>query len=272
MKIIYFGTDVFFSMFQWLLNSQHEIVSLYTYYEPDEHIRNERICALARQHQIPVSHERISEAEIINAFATKQCDLLLSAEYDAKIPVPMLPSFRGINIHNSLLPEGRGYFPIEMRLFYGYDYGGISIHKLAEKFDMGDILMQRRFPILQTENERAIYAKCDALALDMIKPLLDNFDTYWDNATAQGGGSYWQKPKVEDYTVNQAMTIAKIEHIYRSFGPFTRIELDGKLHHVEHIATDNTRLWVGNDAILDRQCIKFQACDGVVDVYLQCDS
>ena len=54
--------------------------------------------------------------------------------------------FRGINIHNSLLPEGKGYFPIEMRIYKGYDYGGVTIHQLTDNFDEGAIVMPKKIP------------------------------------------------------------------------------------------------------------------------------
>ena len=36
MKIIYFGTDGFYECFKYLVNSEHEIVALYTYHNENE--------------------------------------------------------------------------------------------------------------------------------------------------------------------------------------------------------------------------------------------
>lgn len=270
MKIIYFGTDVFLSIFRWLIESEHEILALYTYHNQDEYIRDEGVCALAKQYEIPIHHERITEAEVTEAFQTGRCDLLLSAEYDAKIPTPNIENFRGVNIHNSLLPEGRGYFPVEMRIFKGYDYGGVTIHKLVEKFDQGDIVLQKKFPIATTENDRMIYAKCNAVAAKMTKELLGAFEEYWQNAIEQQGGSYWEKPTKEDYTITEDMTIAQIEHVYRSFGRFTVVQYDDKEDKVEHIETQNSLKWIKNrEALKAKKYILFKAVDGVLKIYLQ---
>lgn len=270
MKIIYFGTDVFLSVFSWLLESEHTVTDLYTYHNPEEYIRDEGVCALAHRHNIPVHYERLSEAEIVQLFAAGKCDLLLSAEYDAKIPVPDIDSFRGVNIHNSLLPEGRGYFPVEMRIFQQYDYGGVTIHKLAEKFDEGDIVLQRKFSISSTENDRAVYAKCNHLAAEMVKELLRDFSGYWAEAKKQTGGSYWEKPSCADYTVTEKMTVEQAEHIYRSFGRFTEIVYRNKNYKVEHLVTPNSKAWLSSpDIMRDNPYIAYPVLDGVIGVYLQ---
>ncbi len=148
MKILYFGSDVFLPVFQDLVESDHKIVALYTYHDDREYIRDEGVVALAKAHDIPVHHDRITEAEMIALCQSGVVDLVLSAEYDRKIPTPDIPEYHGVNIHNSLLPEGKGYFPIEMRLYQGYDYGGVTLHKMVERFDCGELVLQEKFDIL----------------------------------------------------------------------------------------------------------------------------
>ena len=144
MKIIYFGTDVFYECFKYLVNSEHEIVALYTYHNENEYIREDKVAALAKNNNIPIRYNKMTLDEAQTLFSSNDCDLFFSAEYDSKIPIPDTKNFRGINIHNSLLPEGKGYFPIEMRIYKGYDYGGVTIHQLTDNFDEGAIVMQKK--------------------------------------------------------------------------------------------------------------------------------
>ena len=237
MKIIYFGTDVFYECFKFLVESEHEIISLYTYHNEDEYIREEKIAALATEKNIPIVYDKLTEAQALSLFAEKKCDLFFSAEYDSKIPTPNIENFRGINIHNSLLPEGKGYFPIEMRLYKGYDYGGVTIHKLTAQFDKGDILLQHKFDITLAENDRDIYKKCHSSAAMMTAKLMNDFEHHWHNAQKQNSvGSYWAKPSLNELTITNDLTVQEAKHIYRSFGRLCFAKVEGILYKVEAIA------------------------------------
>lgn len=262
MKIIYFGTDVFFECFKFLVDSEHEIVSLYTYHNEDEYIREEKVAALATENNIPVIYDKLTESQALSLFIDKKCELFFSAEYDSKIPTPNIESFRGINIHNSLLPEGKGYFPIEMRLYKGYDYGGVTIHKLTSKFDQGDILLQKKFNIALSENDRDVYHKCHMSAVVLTKNMMTDFDYYWDNAKKQiGNGSYWLKPSLEELIISEDLDVKKAKHIYRSFGRLCYVQYDGILYKVEVIAD------VGDDFYKESFIMNLQ--DGQVKVVVQ---
>jgi methionyl-tRNA formyltransferase len=53
----------------------------------------------------------------------------------------------GINVHPSLLPRFRGPSPITAAILAGDSETGVTIQKVARKFDTGDILAQERFPL-----------------------------------------------------------------------------------------------------------------------------
>ena len=266
MKILYFGSDVFLPVFNDLVNSSHEIVALYTYHDAKEYIRDENIVHLAQTAKIPVHHDRISDDAMIRLFEEGKIDLVISAEYDRRIPTPKIEKYRGVNIHNSLLPQGRGYFPIESRLIQGYDYGGVTIHKMVEAFDCGDIMLQERFDISQEDNDRILYQRCAQIARGMTLSLLDNLEYIWNNATPQPqGGSYWYLPKAPDYTITTAMTEQEIKHIYRAFGRFTRVEYSGEIFAVEHLVCYNKDIVVP----LDENHIVVPAVNCNIDITLQ---
>lgn len=238
MKIVYCGIDVFLPVFEYLAQStEHEIIELYTYHEESEYIRDEQINQAADRYGIPRTTRRLSAEHLRELFQSGGCDLLLSAEYDRKLPVLELENYRGMNIHNSLLPEGRGYFPVEMRLYQNYTYSGVTIHKLAERFDRGDILLQRRFALTPEACSLDVYQHSAAVALEMVKSLLDKFDMYWENGRrqAQSGGSWWPLPTAEMVTITPAMSLADIHHTVRSFCYLTKAVLNGRSYAVKHI-------------------------------------
>lgn len=105
MKIVYFGTDVFLSCFEYFVR-HHHIMAFYTYHNGEDYFTEYAIVRRARELGIPVHYESVTEEEILR-YMEDGCGLFFLAEYNRLLPVPPGSSFRGINVHSSLLPQGR---------------------------------------------------------------------------------------------------------------------------------------------------------------------
>ena len=113
MKVVYFGSDVFLSCFEYFVE-KHQVLALYTYHNDEDYFTEYAIVKRAGELGIPVHYEAISPEEIRRYFTEEGCELFFIAEYDRILTLPEeLPAFRGINTHSSLLPQGRSYYPIE---------------------------------------------------------------------------------------------------------------------------------------------------------------
>ncbi|MDR1148929.1 MAG: methionyl-tRNA formyltransferase [Spirochaetaceae bacterium] len=90
-----------------------------------------------------LKYEHVDEACFRGA-AALGADLLVSFAYGAIFPVEFLALFPmgGLNIHPSLLPKYRGASPIQTAILNRENETGISIQRIAEKLDSGDILAQ----------------------------------------------------------------------------------------------------------------------------------
>ncbi len=78
---------------------------------------------------------------------------MIPAEVLAQLP------FGAVNLHPSLLPMYRGAAPVQRCLLNGEAETGISIIRVtAHEFDSGEVLKQRRYPLL-----RAAHARADAV-------------------------------------------------------------------------------------------------------------
>ena len=76
-------------------------------------------------------------------------DLLVSASYGEKIPIDAIRSakFGGLNVHPSLLPRWRGGDPVPWAIMTGDHQIGVTVVTLAEGFDHGKIIAQKKIPI-----------------------------------------------------------------------------------------------------------------------------
>lgn len=76
-------------------------------------------------------------------------DTIVVVAYGKILPKEVLeiPKYGCINVHASLLPEYRGAAPIQRVLMDGKEYTGITIMKMDEGLDTGDILLQKKLKL-----------------------------------------------------------------------------------------------------------------------------
>lgn len=107
-------------------------------------------------------------------------DIILVVAYGKIIPKQIIDNFYCINIHTSILPQSRGASPIQDMILKDQNLVGISIIKMSEKLDDGDILGIRYMqnPRVDIEIMTKILSKHSASfivkilgTLDYIKPL-----------------------------------------------------------------------------------------------------
>ncbi len=214
MKIAYIGIDLFFTALESLVENGCEIAEIFTCETDNKTEFNVKICDFARQRGIPCKMTRIT-AEDIQRLKQKGCKMAVCAGYYFRIPWDAgLPI---VNIHPSLLPVGRGAWPMPQTILRGMEKSGVTFHKIAEGFDTGDILLQREFFLVENETLVGFMNKVYALIPQMIKELIDNFDSLWENALPQSGDEYWEAPTREDMTVRADMTVREADLILRAF-------------------------------------------------------
>ena len=68
-----------------------------------------------------------------------------------------IPNFGTINIHASLLPNYRGAAPINWALINGEKYTGVTTFFIDDKIDTGDILLQKKIKINETDNAEDLH-------------------------------------------------------------------------------------------------------------------
>ena len=220
MRIVYFGFDLFADCFEALLeNDNVEVMALYTFKTDNVFEFNNRVVALAENRNIPVHYERITEEAILK-FLDNGLDFTVSAGYIYKIPVPDDKRFRGINVHPALLPIGRGAWPYPVTILKGLKESGVTIHKITNRFDEGDILLQEGFNVTPTDTLDTLTKKSQKLAKEMITKVVNNFCELWRNAAPQTEGEYWQEPTDIDRTISGDMDYETAEKTIRAFGSF----------------------------------------------------
>jgi methionyl-tRNA formyltransferase len=88
-------------------------------------------------------------AEAQAAFAAHKADAAIVVAYGLILPKPILeaPSFGCFNLHASLLPRWRGAAPINRAIMAGDAETGVTVMKMDEGLDTGDMAMIERVRI-----------------------------------------------------------------------------------------------------------------------------
>lgn len=229
MKICYLGYDFFYGCLEELLKLENiEILKIFTFETDNKYNFNYNVIRLAKENDIPIKYTKITESDI-QELINEGCELLISAGYQYKIPVFEESKIKQINIHPTLLPIGRGPWPLPYIILKDLKTSGVTIHKIAEEMDSGDILISEKFDVQPNEDIETLSCRTQIIAKRLLIKLIQNLDNYYANSIKQVGGEYWPFPKDEEMTFNGTMTISEIDRIVRAYGKMDSIVyIDGK--------------------------------------------
>ena len=216
MKIAYAGFDLMAAAMT-ALSENNEIVKLFTCAVDGVYETNTAVIALAQKIGAPVTTEKITR-EDIEELIGGGCELLISAGYYYRIPVD--PRLRMVNIHPSLLPYGRGAWPMPLAILDRLSQSGVTVHKTEESFDTGDILLQERFALDEDETLASFMEKVNERLPGMMRELTADFDRLWGSARPQGEGVYLDEPDIEDYALSCGDTVEYADRVLRAFYGF----------------------------------------------------
>lgn len=217
MKIAYLGHDFFADCLADLLTAQHETIGLYTNQGGGKHSSHRRIIELSAGRNIPVHFGRFGEADALRLRA-QGCELLISAGYPHKIPTAALAGMMAINIHPTLLPVGRGPWPLPEVILRGLPRSGVTLHKLTERYDGGDIVMQAEFEVEDAEDLEMLCCKSQMLARKLMAAFMKCPQRLWDAARPQGPGAYWNYPEFEERGLDFSQPLATVLRQARAYG------------------------------------------------------
>ncbi|MGR3951414.1 MAG: methionyl-tRNA formyltransferase [Chlamydia sp.] len=158
MRIVFFGTPQFAaSVLEHLIdNSPHEIVGIVS--KPDKpRGRDLKLIstevATLRNRRVPniplFQPKRVSQEDMASTLSDLKADLFVVVAY-GEIMRPMIlsiPKYGCVNVHASLLPQYRGAAPMQRALLDGVESSGVTIMKMDEGLDSGDMMLMRAFPV-----------------------------------------------------------------------------------------------------------------------------
>jgi methionyl-tRNA formyltransferase len=242
MRLIFLGTPEFaVPSLEALVAAGHEVAAVYT--QPDRpRGRGRQLAAppvkeAAMRHGMPVRQpERIRRPEVIEEIRQLAPEVMVVVGYGQILPPALLaiPPRGILNVHASLLPKYRGAAPIQWAIANGEWETGVTIMKIDEGLDTGDILLQRATEIGEQETAPELAARLAVLGAELLVEALGRLDEIRPRPQNHELASYAPVLKKEDGRIDWRWEAKKIYNRSRGFVPWpgTYTEFRGQILHI----------------------------------------
>ena len=158
---------------------------------------------LATQKQICVLQpERARSEPFVDQVAQLRPDLIVLAAYGQILPrrILELPVLGCLNVHASLLPKYRGAAPIQWAILNDESETGVTIMKMDESLDTGDILSQRATAVAANDDAQTLHDRLARMGADLLIQTIPGYaaGSIAPHKQPEEGASYARKITRED--------------------------------------------------------------------------
>lgn len=237
MRIIFMGTpDFAVPTLTALSEANHTIVAVYTQ-PPRPAGRGKKLQPSPVQREaerlgIEVRYpESLKDVAMQAEFLALEADLAVVAAYGLILPKVILdaPTHGCLNVHGSILPHWRGAAPVQRAILAGDPVTGITIMKMAEGLDTGDMIATVRTPIEDKTAGQLTEELAELGAQLMVGTLID-LEALHPVAQDDKEATYAAKIAKSEARMNFTKPAELLEREVRAFAPFPGawFQLDGE--------------------------------------------
>ena len=282
-RLIFMGTPEFaVGSLQALIEAGYNVVAVVTM--PDKpagrglQLQQSAVKQYALGQNLPVLQpEKLKDPAFIEELRSYKPDVQVVVAF-RMLPVIVwdMPPMGTINVHASLLPHYRGAAPINWALINGEKETGITTFKLQHEIDTGNILLQEKVTITETENAGTLHDKLKAVGAKLIvatlKGLVDNNivempQASFDIATLK----HAPKLYTETSNIDWLKPVEDIYNLIRGLNPYPAAftTLHGKkikLFDCQFELNNHIHTVAGEASTDGKTVLKFAAKDGFIIV------
>jgi methionyl-tRNA formyltransferase len=280
LRIIFFGTpDFAVASLKALVDAGANIVSVVT--APDKpagrgmQLQSSAIKLYAVEQGLPVLQpEKLKNPEFVQELRDLDADLHIVVAFRMLPEVVWdMPPLGTVNVHGSLLPQYRGAAPINWAIINGETETGVTTFRLKHEIDTGNILLQKKLPILPEDNIGSVYDKLmhlgGQLLVETVKGLAEgSIKEQPQDAIADSDLKHAPKIFKEHTVVDWNQPAGSIHNLVRGLSPHPAAitKLDGKVLklykvHSVGLAPDKEPGTVDSDG---KTYLRFATTDGWV--------
>ena len=233
-RIVFMGTPEFGGVvLEELIKNGYNVIGVFS--QPDKpkgrgrKVEPTYVKSIALKYGIPVFQPKsVSKGEGFETLVKLNPNIIITAAFGKILRKNVLeyPEKGCWNVHASLLPKYRGAAPIQRAIENGEKETGITIYKMAEALDAGDIAIQKAIPIDINDNLGAVYNKLVVLAKEIIIEFLEKFDSLTLVSQDDSLATYAEKITSEDLKVNFNWDAIKVHNKIRAYDPIPGVSCE----------------------------------------------
>jgi len=187
----------------------------------------------ALAHHLPILQpERVRDDDFLKTFRLLSPDMVVLAAFGQILPNEIIdgPKMGCLNIHPSLLPRYRGAAPINWAIIHGEQKTGVTIMRMAEELDAGDMIMQQETAIGADETFDQLHDRLACLGAELLVKAIEITIRGTAVRLAQDGSAATYAPmlKKEDGLIRWDRDVDSIVNLIRGLasspGAYTFLE------------------------------------------------
>jgi len=227
MRIVFAGTPKFAVQSLSVLNqSEHEVVAVYT--QPDRPKGRGKVLTACpvkifaeKNNLLVIQPEDLKDKQNQKQLTLLNPDIMVVVAYGQILPkaVLQIPKLGCLNIHASLLPRWRGAAPIERAILEGDRETGISIMKMNEGLDTGDILLEKKCTISNHETAQTLHDTLSNIGANAILETLNMLPTLKARPQQNNDATYAEKVTKDEAQIDWHQSAEQISRVIRAFNP-----------------------------------------------------
>ncbi len=150
-------------------------------------------------------------------------DAIVAGCFPWRLPgaVLAMPRFGCLNIHPSLLPDGRGPEPVFWAFRWGLEETGVTVHRMDRDLDTGPIHAQAKVPVGDDATVLSLEAELAAIGGTLAREVIDDLVQATGTPTAQADGpTPWARfPGPDDVSVSTDQSAVAAARFIRAVAP-----------------------------------------------------
>jgi len=211
-----------------LLDSKHQVLAVVT--QPDRpkgrrlRLSLSPVKELALKKKIPIIQpSSLNDDEFKKQITNLNPDIIIVVAFGRLIPSWLLnlSTYGCVNLHASLLPKYRGAAPIQRAIMDGCAETGATTMFMDEGLDTGDVLLQKKVPILDDETAGELHDKLSYLGPDLILKTVKGFESNSIKQIKQINAEATFAPKIEkdEAKINWNKPAQEVRNLIRALNP-----------------------------------------------------
>lgn len=171
--------------------------------------------------------EKLRDPLFIEALRALQADIQIVVAF-RMLPelVWNMPPMGTLNLHGSLLPQYRGAAPINWAVINGEKYTGVTTFQLQHAIDTGNILLQEKFAISETDTAGDVHDTMKHIGADVLVRTVQQLAAGTIRPVPQSevaeGMELKHAPKLftETQKINWALPVDQVYNLIRGLSPY----------------------------------------------------